>query len=171
MHIDSITPGVIDGHDVKMIWLRGGTGFGQNGTELIYDRFGPQHGFFYYECWGVLDCTPLHLCKYVSNETGEVHIEGSYCDNLPTAISDLSVADWNVHLFPNPTTNLVNITLGESISIPVDIEVYTTSGSLVHSEHMRSPGIQINLTNMAPGMYLCRVISGPRTWVRLFVHQ
>jgi hypothetical protein len=169
INVDSLTSKNIGGFDVNLIWLSGGTGFGQNGRELVYDQFGPTHGFFYYDCWGALDCTPLHLCRYANSVIGEVQIDGKYCENLPTTTYDI-FSHGNIGVYPNPTSGIININFGESYHEPVLLDVYTVSGRLVYSERVYY-GTTVDLSAIEQGVYICRVIAGNLASSHLLLRQ
>jgi hypothetical protein len=70
-----------------------------------------------------------------------------------TSITDYSLS--NLAIYPNPNTGIFNVT---GINQPVKIQVLTTSGQTIESLKA-SQSIEINLSNLAKGIYYLKVVS------------
>src|SRR5690242_10605533 len=45
MNVDSVKSIIVENETVQKIWIDGDSNFGLGGKEVIYDKFGPTHGF------------------------------------------------------------------------------------------------------------------------------
>jgi hypothetical protein len=73
---------------------------------------------------------------------------------------------------PNPASGSVNIGFAVPELSPVELSIYDLSGRLVGEIHgdEYSPGVhQVQLDELAPGIYFCRMISGNFTATQRFV--
>ncbi len=65
-----------------------------------------------------------------------------------------------VQLFPNPAKNMLTIKTSGSITAPVmELTILDVSGRLVYKEQLNNV-ISINISNLAPGLYFCNVLTG-----------
>ncbi|NOX85454.1 MAG: T9SS type A sorting domain-containing protein [Chlorobi bacterium] len=77
----------------------------------------------------------------------------------------------NINIFPNPATDKLNIDFYLSDYAPVNISITDMVGKVVYSEQIdqASPGpkqLEINTTNLLPGIYLLKVDAGGGSFVR-----
>jgi len=81
------------------------------------------------------------------------NIELSALQTLPTYILSVNEQLSNqFNLFPNPATNLVNITNNENILVK-HVTVYNISGKEINTQAFNKPDIQLNIENLASGTY------------------
>jgi len=75
-------------------------------------------------------------------------------------------------LFPNPTADQLNIQL-PILSTPADLTIQTLQGQILYRESLQlNPALQtheIQVAGWPAGVYVLRVQSGARQWVRKFV--
>lgn len=71
---------------------------------------------------------------------------------FPLAIS--SVIKTNVQVYPNPTDNVLNIQLPETIE---KIDVYNITGQRFYNVSPDSEHAQIDMSNLAPGIYIIKI--------------
>jgi len=77
----------------------------------------------------------------------------------------------DVKLYPNPTTDVVNIFVSNEIVSNVTIEIYTAEGRLVASaidNNVKETTVQLNLGTQAAGLYFARIITNEATITRSF---
>ena len=131
----------------------------------------------------------LKAASFTHNEIIEVlHLHGGGTGNLPvavkydniklTALSILpnylgaeSFLASKFNLYPNPTTNIVNITNGENMLVS-KIEVYDVAGKLITTENYNNKTeIQLNVENLASGTYLLHLKTNEGTAVKKLVKK
>jgi len=82
-------------------------------------------------------------------------IDTSKCENVFISAIEENILFTNVSLYPNPSSEMVNITLGELTSI--NLNVYTVTGELIYSkDEITSTQYQFKL-NEAAGIYIVEV--------------
>ncbi len=63
-----------------------------------------------------------------------------------------------IDIYPNPTTGLVNISLGEDFDLTsASVEVLSHLGSVITSSKIRSKEFEVNLEELSSGIYFIRV--------------
>ncbi|SFN85936.1 Por secretion system C-terminal sorting domain-containing protein [Paenimyroides ummariense] len=76
---------------------------------------------------------------------------------VPTNIIALSINEQlaqSFNLYPNPATNVINITNSENISVK-QVEIYDITGKLINSQNFNNETeIQLNIENLTSGTYL-----------------
>jgi hypothetical protein len=69
-----------------------------------------------------------------------------------------------VNIYPNPTAGELGIAAGEDEQVPLQIQIYSPIGKLVHTYTYRSSkeasGTRINLTDQPSGLYIVRIHYG-----------
>ena len=78
-------------------------------------------------------------------------------------ITDLEVA--NVNVYPNPATDVLNITFNNSIDL-VDVQVVNTLGAVILSRTLQSNGngsFQLEVADLELGVYILKTISNGST--------
>lgn len=76
----------------------------------------------------------------------------------PVSIEDQGFDD--VKVFPNPTTDILNITSSETIS---EIEIVNTLGQVVKSIEVNSDSAVCNVEDLKAGVYMVRIYNNPLT--------
>src|SRR5690606_34174576 len=75
------------------------------------------------------------------------------------------------NLYPNPATNIVNITNGENMLVS-KIEVYDITGKLITTENYNNKTeIQLNVEHLASGTYLLHLKTNEGTAVKKLVKK
>ena len=96
---------------------------------------------------GVYECT-------ITDASGCMIIESVQVDPF-TNIKDLLKN--NVHLYPNPSNGLFNISLNLPRLSNVEIQIFSSIGKIVHTQTLndiKTGNKQINLKNLSAGFYL-----------------
>lgn len=88
------------------------------------------------------------------------------CDETPdppaVSIDPELELDFKVDMFPNPTTDFLNLRINSDRLLPARIQFYSLGGRLMKEKTANLMGgeqlVQLNLTDLAKGMYIVRVI-------------
>ena len=74
-------------------------------------------------------------------------------------IEEPAVSLQTVKVYPNPATNIINITLDKSIKEKAGISIYNINGTLIKSLPANYPNknISISTKDFTPGIYFCEV--------------
>jgi hypothetical protein len=109
-------------------------------------------------------------------------VQGEDCKSVPTAVTaNVSVctglneanAENSVSIYPNPAANQLTFNLTqELVSTTKSIEIYDALGKIVKSIPVASEQTQINVSDLARGVYTCRLINtSNQTIVKRFVKE
>jgi Zn-dependent metalloprotease/phage baseplate assembly protein gpV len=109
-------------------------------------------------------------------------VQGEDCKSVPTAVTaNVSVctglneanAENSVSIYPNPAANQLTFNLTqELLSTTKSIEIYDALGKIVKSIPVASEQTQINVSDLARGVYTCRLINtSNQTIVKRFVKE
>jgi len=71
---------------------------------------------------------------------------------ITASTNDLDLAE--LKLYPNPSTNLVNITYKEDVSV---VTIYDLTGKLIKTEFPKSEAFSIDISNLSSGIYFIKV--------------
>lgn len=154
--------------EVHKISIEGGTMYGQSGEDIIYDQFGPNSGFIYYQCWGFYDCYSPSLCRYSNDAINEVKFPGVNCDILSTATSELK--NISFHTYPNPFNKSFFVSLPEKIVAQTQLEIYTTSGQFLSSQILLDGNAsEVVFGDLPCGTYICKIRSQQHVGMELVV--
>ena len=89
----------------------------------------------------------------------------------PHILSAESFLAQKFNLYPNPATNIVNITNGENMLVS-KIEVYDITGKLIKTENYNNKTeIQLNVEHLASGTYLLHLKTNEGTAVKKLVKK
>lgn len=86
---------------------------------------------------------------------------------LQTSIEKKIELEKEIHLTPNPTTSKVNI-LGVAASDISTVEIYDSKGIIVQYEKEVRNG-QLNVENLQPGTYYCKIKAKGLTITKKFI--
>ena len=98
----------------------------------------------------VIGLTSGWKVNYVDIIGGKVQL--SFDPNLST--SDNAFSKFKFNYYPNPTSNLVNLSAEKNIS---KVELYTITGQKVQSNTVNASQKQLNISNLQRGVYLMEV--------------
>lgn len=156
MNVDSVKLIQVQNEDVNKIWIDGDSDFGSGGHAIIYDKFGPTNGFLYYYCWGSFDCYTPTLCRYFSDDTGEINFTSSVCSLLTTAVFEPKVI--KTRLYPNPCLTNFTIEFSNDFKQVAELEIYNSNGQLMQIHKIKEPQDQvIDVFNLPSGIYFCKL--------------
>ena len=128
-----------------------------------------------------LSYNPLDLNSFDINFTSEDNFYGqsflkvdnikiSAINILPTLnIIDLDASKFN--LYPNPATNIVNISNNENISVK-QVEIYNVAGKLIDTQHFTNEAeIQLNIETLTSGTYMLHLQTEEGTAVKKLIKK
>jgi hypothetical protein len=80
------------------------------------------------------------------------------CINQPASIAE-DIPDPEINLYPNPVSDILNITFGKLNSNSVSLKIYNTTGQQVYSQSIAGNTRQfgINVSDLAKGVYFVRI--------------
>ncbi|WP_426090446.1 M43 family zinc metalloprotease [Flavobacterium sp. DSR3-2] len=86
-------------------------------------------------------------------------------DSKSFAIGSLTRADVEnlnlVYLYPNPTSNLLNIVVGNKLETPENYSIINTSGQIIKSKKIESEeDLRVNVSNLSQGIYFLKLSKG-----------
>jgi hypothetical protein len=99
------------------------------------------------------------VCLTVSNENSS----NTTCRTLTLGTSSTtedigSKAD--IHLFPNPVTDLLLITIGDYIPEHGQANLFDIKGQMVHKQRVFYGHNTLDMTHLPAGTYICRILDG-----------
>ena len=92
---------------------------------------------------------------FVFAESGTMTLSGI------VGVNDLNENVYDINVFPNPTTDKINITTSLESSSDLQINIYDITGKKVNlNMNKTSNNIQINVSSLASGIYFVRIQKG-----------
>ena len=85
-----------------------------------------------------------------------------------TAVDDISFFK-NIILFPNPSSNLLNIILPYLNNDAIDLQLYNSNGQLLFTQIINNNNTTIDLKDRLPGVYLLRLMNKDGAVIRKIV--
>ena len=99
----------------------------------------------------------LYEINTKSEKTYAGKINAAYAiESTNTGIEKPANLEANVKFYPNPVRDILNIELTE-ISENSLIQIYTSTGQLIHSQTIEDRNVEINTSNFANGIYIARI--------------
>ena len=75
------------------------------------------------------------------------------------------------NVYPNPATNIVNITNSENLSVK-QVEIYDTTGKLINTHNFNNEAeIQLNIETLTSGTYLLHLHTDEGTAVKKLIKK
>jgi len=102
----------------------------------------------------------------VTSTDGSLSTESNIKTFNTTVGIDTPTIDDKVLLYPNPVTDFLNIRYGTNISGTVHREIYNLQGKLIENDRTEVHGEteeKINVTKLARGMYIIKLINGEKS--------
>lgn len=113
-----------------------------------YTGVGSEYDVFPFASEYTLEVTANLLAKFTQSGCG-----------ASTIGLDEEISNWDVSIFPNPTTGLIYINTNENVRV---CNVYNLNGQLLISQGIEGEGT-IDLGNLVTGMYVLEIISDKGT--------
>lgn len=120
-------------------------------------------GYTYTIPKGDWDLTKLHFIgMLVDGETGEI-LNAGITRNLSASGIEENEADFNLSVYPNPSTDLTNIKVSLIETSDVNVEIYNALGELVYSKNTQNLTAgayiySVDVTAFSAGMYTVRTV-------------
>jgi len=88
---------------------------------------------------------------------------------------DDSVMDRELQIYPNPSSDVINVELDDLIIGEYSIRIFSVSGSLVLNQKISNPNqtelIQLSINDLSPGSYTLSIRSEDRLYQQLFIKE
>jgi hypothetical protein len=75
----------------------------------------------------------------------------------------------NVKLFPNPSHNVINISVPQASTLPETYTVYNNLGQVVNTGKINSNNHELNISGYANGVYFIKLNGGGSTQTLQFI--
>lgn len=101
-----------------------------------------------------LVCSPSQFMQHSTESFSSIGYSKSYSNILSLGITSVEEQEFNVHVYPNPTTGLVNVDLPAPKG---EIRVYDIQGKLIKQDQVTGQQMQIDLRSFSNGVYHIRI--------------
>jgi len=118
--------------------------------------------------YSFLDKNPLPTADQYRLKLVDLNGTVTYSKVVTLMYGNLSntIAVNNIALYPNPATGTINLSIDQNTTAPInnvntsyDIEIMSTSGSVVRSAISSQPSWQNNISNLMPGTYIVEIFN------------
>ncbi len=93
-------------------------------------------------------------------------------DPVPLLSNNIWVDQHNfLQVFPNPAQDLLNIQFDYYKPINTQIQLFNMAGQLVLQQTMKQKREQLNIADLASGVYMVRVIAGKKVWTQKVIKE
>lgn len=103
----------------------------------------------------VVNQFPTHVYKPILYQCSDS--SGMDTIVIPTLVPDVIIGRPSLSVYPNPATNLLNISSGQAIK---EVEVIDAVGRFVYHGKYHSGKVTLDVSNWGPGSYFVRVNNG-----------
>lgn len=135
-----------------------------------YDTSAENHAFNYRGAWGVYPLLPSGIVLVSDMQEGLFVLDIS----ATSSISDDSSYEELIRVWPNPTTNELNIRVPGLDAGVSEIEIHDSKGGLVLQQSAVSVGATghvLSLSSLASDLYHLRISQGAKVWRSSFVKE
>lgn len=87
----------------------------------------------------------------------------------PVSLVENKRENEKVNLYPSPCSDLLTIEVPKSIFSDYQINIYSLQGILVQKEYVATENIQLNVSQLKPGTYFLKIISGNYSEIKSFI--
>ena len=154
-----------DGNDAI---LYSGTGYANNITvnESFDVTAGGCYSFTIYDTesdgiccgYGIGNYTLTDSNSNVIADGGEFNSQETVSMTTTTLGAESYLLDREITLYPNPTTNVLNIKLGTSNNLPDNYTIYNMLGQVVRQKSVVTPNdLSVNTSSLSKGMYFIKI--------------
>lgn len=150
-------------------------------TWIVYDSTATLHVFVtatysfdstslgYYTALLSINCDSTRSIHSLTLFSDQIYIRGL----TATGISSVETADKNVSVYPNPVTDMLNISFALPKSDKISIDILNAVGQVVQSENVNNDGgakvVKINTTSLAKGIYFIKLAANEQIITRKFI--
>ncbi|MGZ3921372.1 MAG: T9SS type A sorting domain-containing protein, partial [Bacteroidia bacterium] len=86
-------------------------------------------------------------------------------------INELSAINGGFLIYPNPTSNIINIKFKDASLESAQIQIMDCTGRMVYSEKLSSPHVIINTSKFSEGLYSVLILKNDRNYSGKIVIQ
>ncbi len=105
---------------------------------------------------------------FIGNQRGGLAL---YSDGEITVSNTVpDTPDFTFNLYPNPTSNLLNINYIHTENTLADLTIFDVLGKNIYQEKIQE-NIQLNIANLSNGIYFCKVQIGGQFEVQKFIKR
>jgi hypothetical protein len=171
--VDSISYVNINGYNLKKLWVAYKpmqTGFGIYYHSTIVDKIGDFNYLFNLETYR-LACDGNYsqgLRCYQDPQFG-FYNTGIASSCTYTGINEI-MSD-KIEIYPNPATDLINISFYKRYKEELKLNIYTITGVLIKSETLTQNNQQINTEELSNGLYLVEIKSKDKSAIQKLIIQ
>ena len=173
--VDSVVAATFNNQTINKIYIYAeGASPGQlgnSGHALLYDKFGSAFGdFFFYQCWGLLDCYPSSLCKYKDDNFPLYEFSSPVCDGTQVSGASETAAIPGIKASPNPCTDMLRFDLSTQEAAQWRLAIYDQQGRLLKEFVNDTDDIlQIQVTDLQAGIYIYQLNNGYKVFSGRFI--
>ncbi|HZV72003.1 MAG TPA: T9SS type A sorting domain-containing protein [Saprospiraceae bacterium] len=132
------------------------------GAEWI-DGIGNVGPIPYQYCNNTLNISYGIGCFFRENTALYYPAESSWCESFVTATNQINQT--GIDVFPNPVNDFLSIRFDDRITNPKDIQLFNIEGQLIYQNKTMESLHEIDMSQMAFGTYILRVVSADRNLV------
>ena len=108
--------------------------------------------------WGIGNYTLTDSNSNVIAAGGEFSYQETVSMTATTLGAESYLLDREITLYPNPTTNVLNIKLGASNNLPDTYTIYNMLGQVVLKKSVVTPNdLTVNTSSLSKGMYFIKI--------------
>jgi hypothetical protein len=107
----------------------------------------------------------LHCGNGYSIEGYQFKLSGS----LSTSIKDVYKNDYLFKLYPNPVSDIITLNIKPENRIELKLNIYNINGQIIRSEMLKQNQNQINVAELANGLYTLELVSGETSGKQNFI--
>ena len=87
-----------------------------------------------------------------------------------TNLQTIDFESVNIKLYPNPTNEIINLSIPEKIKIiDSEIKIFDEGGKEIINKKIQSNSMQINLRRVNPGVYFAKIYSEGNVFIKRFI--
>ena len=121
------------------------------------------------------DFGSIDACVWASgvNDALDInHSNNEFCGELMITNISENVADWNIGVFPNPTTDYFSLTIGEEAFMQAKdktISVFDNLGRKVFEKNIKNANETINIQDFSAGVYIVQLNMDGKLWTEKLI--
>lgn len=97
----------------------------------------------------------------------------AYNPSSPTSILDEKSSYDEINVFPNPATDIINISIANKFNSDYKVEVYNSYGILLHSlkNNISKPKVEVSLVDYPKGQYILKIYSSTKCYYKKVIKR
>jgi hypothetical protein len=119
--------------------------------------------------WGI---TTIGTSMYATMKMTNLNCGGTGVYNSSiTSVPGYEMASSAIRIFPNPTRNVWNIAVDGLEHEDLTLEMYSADGRKVHTQLLKGGSINTVAANLAPAVYLYRIVGGANVFTGTIIKE